>query len=179
VHDTIFEQAGAGHAIEVLATGDWTGIKFVGYGGTPGSNLVAGTGAADAAVFNDTGGAITITIVGGGDSPSVRNGAGATTTIVSAVAVTLTGMKDLTEVRVCAAGDPDTELAGIEDAIVGTTDDRSFTFSLAGGTLVDIIIFNKNWILPPNNRIDGYTIPADDLLDFPISQVFDRNFENP
>jgi hypothetical protein len=89
LHDTTFQQTGVGHAIEALATGTWTGIKFTGYDGTTGSNLVASSGATDAAIFNDTGGAISITISGGGDIPSVRNGVGATTTIISG-AVTVT-----------------------------------------------------------------------------------------
>ena len=173
-----FEQADVGHAVEVLATGSWSGIKFVGYGGTPGSNPVAGTGAADAAVFNDTGGAITITIVAGGDSPSIRNGAGATTTVVAAVEVTLTGMKDNTEVRVYDQSAIPVELAGIENVTAGTVDDRSFSFSLSATTVVDIAVFNTEWILPPNNRIENYTIPAADAS-LPISQVFDRNYENP
>ena len=178
LHAMTFVQSDVGHAVEVLATGSWSGIKFVGYGGTPGSNLVAGTGAADAAVFNDTGGAITITIVAGGDSPSVRNGTGATTTVVAAVEVTLTGMKDNTEVRVYDQSNPPVELHGIENVTAGTVDDRSFAFSLSATTVVDIAVFNTEWILPPNNRIENYTIPAADTS-LPISQVFDRNFENP
>jgi hypothetical protein len=94
------------------------------------------------------------------------------------VNVTLTGMEDNTEVRVCAAGDPDTELAGIENAVGGSPGNRSFTFALDAGTDVDIIVFNIDWILPPNNRIDGFTIPGSDTS-IPISQVFDRNMDNP
>jgi hypothetical protein len=85
LHDTTFVQVGVGHAIEALADGTWTGIKFSGFGGTPGDNLTPASGAADAAVFNDTGGLVTITIVGGGDIPSVRNGSGATTAFVTGV----------------------------------------------------------------------------------------------
>jgi len=178
LHAMTFEQSDVGHAVEVLATGSWSGIKFVGYGGTPGSNLTPASGAADAAVFNDTGGAVTITIVAGGDSPSVRNGTGATTTIVAAVEVTLTGMKDNTEVRVYDQSDPPVELHGIENAVAGTTDDRTFAFSLSATTVVDIAVFNKEWIMPPNNRFEDYVIPATDT-DKAVSQVFDRNYENP
>lgn len=178
LNDTTFVQAGAGHALEVLATGSHTGIKYVGYGGTPGSNLTPASGAADAAVFNDTGTAITITVVGGGDTPSVRNGAGATTTVVAAVAVTLDNVKDDTEFRVYNQDNPPVELDGIEAATDGTVDDRSFTFSLAAGTIVDIAVFNVDWVLPPNNRIDGFEVPTTDTT-IPLSQVFDRNFNNP
>lgn len=84
VHDTEFRQTGSGHAIEIT-TGTsftFTNLDFTGYGGTGGSNGTASSGPNDAAIFNDTGGAITITI-DGGDSPSVRNGAGATTTVIA------------------------------------------------------------------------------------------------
>jgi hypothetical protein len=131
-----------------------------------------------AAIWNTSGGLVTINVGGGGDVPSFLNALDSSTVVNANTSITLTGMKDNTEVRVCAAGDPNTELAGIENATVGTTDDRSFTFSLSAATVVDIIIFNVNWILPPNNRIEGFTIPGTDAS-IPISQIRDRNFENP
>jgi len=153
--------------------------------GTGAVNITAGTGNEThylfpwhAAIYNNSGGTVTLNISGGGDTPSIRNALDSTTVVNNNVQVTLTGMKDNTEVRVCAAGDPNTELAGIENATAGTTDNRSFAFSLAAGTSVDIIIFNINWILPPNNRIDGFTMPGADAS-IPISQIRDRNFENP
>lgn len=72
----------SGHAIYITATGTYsfTNFTYSGYGGTPGSNLVSSSGSTDAMVFNDSGGAVTINVTGG-DSPSVRNGASATTTV--------------------------------------------------------------------------------------------------
>jgi len=90
LRDTEFIQTGAGHAMEftTTTTRNLQGITFTGYSGTPGTNSTPASGSAAAAVFNDSGGALTIN-VSGGDSPSVRNGTGATTTVVNTVTVTL------------------------------------------------------------------------------------------
>ena len=147
-------------------------------------SLTAGTGnethalwPANAAIFNSSGGLITLNVSGGGDTPSVRNTLDSTTVINNNISVTITGMRDNTEVRVLDNSTGEF-LAGIENATAGTTDNRSFTFSLAASTVVDIAIFNINFILPPNNRIENYTIPTADTS-LPVSQVRDRNYENP
>ena len=82
-------------------------------------------------------------------------------------------LKDLTEVRVLAFG-TNTELAGIEVATAGTTDNRSFTFSLDASTPVTIVIHNLKYIYISIN----YTVPAL-AADLPIQQQFDRNYLNP
>jgi hypothetical protein len=152
ITDTEFVSGGSGHAVrcDTVGTYDWVGNTDSGYTGTRGTNAVSSSGSADAMFYNNSGGLITLNVSGGGQAPSVRNGAGATTTVNNNVSVTLTGMKDNTEVRVYDQSNPPVELAGIENATAGTADDRSFTFSLAAATLVDM-----------------------------ISQIFDRNFENP
>ena len=180
IQDCTFLSDGTGHAVrcDTIGTYNWIGNSDSGYTGARGTNSTPASGSADAMFYNNSGGLITLNVSGGGQAPSVRNGAGATTTVNNNVSVTLSGMKDNTEVRVYDQSNPPVELAGIENATVGTVDDRSYTFSLSGGTLVDIVVFNVNWILPPNNRIEDFTIPGADTS-LPISQVFDRNFENP
>jgi hypothetical protein len=180
ITDTHFISSGTGHAVrcDTAGTYNWVGNTDSGYTGTRGTNSTPASGSANAMFYNNSGGLITLNVSGGGQAPSVRNGAGATTTVNNNVSVTLTGMRDNTEVRVYDQSNPPVELDGIENATAGTTDDRSFTFSLAGATVVDIAIFNVDWILPPNNRIEDYTVPGTDTS-LPISQVFDRNFENP
>ncbi len=42
-----------------------------------------------AAIFNDSGGAITINVGGGGSTPSIRNGSGASATVANTVTVTI------------------------------------------------------------------------------------------
>jgi hypothetical protein len=178
ISNCTFESNGVGHAIEITQTGTYTftGNKFVGYDTTgAGSNPTPSSGGNDVAIYNNSGGAVTLNIGGGGDTPAVRNGASATTVVNNNITVTLTGMKDNTEVRVLLNSDNSQELAGIESATAGTTDNRSFAFSLAAGTVVDIVIFNINYRLPPNNRITGFTIPTSDGA-IPISQVPDRGY---
>lgn len=78
-------QGGAGHAFESTTAGSVTlsGVKTSGFGGTAGSNLVANSGSNDAFFYNNSGGLITLSIEGGGDSPSVRNGVGSTTIVAN------------------------------------------------------------------------------------------------
>jgi len=79
-----------GHAVYVAATGSYTFDTFTysGYASIDGST---GT----EAVFNDSGGAVTITI-SGGDIPSVRNGVGATTVVIAGAVTTLFHIQDST-----------------------------------------------------------------------------------
>lgn len=155
---------GTKHAMEITSPGTYTfaGNTFTGFGDT---------GTFSASLYNNSGGAVTMSITSNGDVATYRNGTGASTLIVANTAVTLTGMKDLTEVRVFLTGTTD-ELAGVENATDGTTDDRSFTFSLQAATVVDIVVHSLNYV---SQRIDEYTIPGADS-DIPIQQQFDRNY---
>lgn len=162
--------AGTRHGIEIIgAAADFSldGNTFTGFAGTDGS-----TGN-EAIYVNIATGTVNISITGGGSTPSIRT-AGATVNVINTVPVTLTGLKDDTEVRVLdnTTGD---FLAGTETATDGTTDNRSFTFSLTAALTVDIAIFNVTYILPPNNRIENFVIPGS-ATSIPISQVVDRVF---
>lgn len=166
ISDISFTSPGTGHAIYITATGtyDFTNFTYSGYGAD---------GTTDAVVYNNSGGAVTIN-VSGGDSPTVRNGTGASTTVNNTVTVTLTGMKDNTEVRVYEQGTT-TEIAGIEDATDGAVDDRYWAFSTGGGAVVDIRIFNVNWV---STSILNYTVPSSNTS-LPVTQVVDRVYDNP
>lgn len=80
--DCEFVSSGDGHAIEITAPGTYTfaGNTFTGYGAD---------GTTDAAIYNNSGGAVTINVAGGGDTPTVRNGTGASTTVNNNVTLTL------------------------------------------------------------------------------------------
>jgi hypothetical protein len=52
--------------------------------------------------FNNSGGQVTLNVTGG-TIPTFRNGVASTTTIVS-VSITVTGLKDGTEIRVYSTG---------------------------------------------------------------------------
>lgn len=160
-----FVRGATGHAIEITTPGTYTftGNTFSGYGAA---------GSTDAAIYNNSGGAVTLNVVGGGTTPTVRNEAGASTTVNSNVSVTMTGLVDNTEVRVYSAGTT-TELAGTDAAVDGTTNDRSFTFSVGSGTAVDIRI---HAIAYEHEDVLGYSTLTDASI--PVKQRFDRNYEN-
>jgi len=77
-----FTSDGTGYAIEITATGtfDFTGNTFTGYGADS---------SADAAIYNNSGGAVTLSLPTGAQVPTITNGAGASTTI-TAPAITYT-----------------------------------------------------------------------------------------
>ncbi len=170
---------GSGHGLSIIidpGTYDFVGNIFTGgYGGTPGSNLVANSGSTTAMIYNQTGGLVTLNILAGGTLPSVRNSAGSTTQINQNVQVTFTGMKDNTEVRVYN-NSTGVEIAGIEDVIAGSPDDRSFAFSAAAALVIDYVIHHhedagQNF---ETIRVNAFTIPTTDAS-IPIQQRIDRN----
>jgi hypothetical protein len=125
---------------------------------------------------NNSGGSLTITAT---DSDlletEIEDVGAASTTVNNNVAVTLSEMLDDTEIRVYAKDTTTPELAGIEAATDGTTDDRSFTFSLAAALEVDINILHKDRALPVYLRL---TIPAS-ATTIPVAQPVDRIYSNP
>jgi len=74
IEDCAFTSVGSGHAIEITATGthDFFGNTFTGYGADSST---------DAAIYNNSGGLVTLTLGDGDPTPTIRNGAGASTTI--------------------------------------------------------------------------------------------------
>jgi hypothetical protein len=165
------------HAIELgpdtPTTINFNNIEFTGYTGSLGSNLVPSSGPVSASVYNNSSKEITINVVGG-TTPSVRNGAGATTIVNNNITITITGLKDNTEVRVYNSGTP-TEIAGIETVVDGTVDNRTFAFSTQANTEVDIVIIS---LVYENERINGYIVPSTNSS-IPIQQRIDRNYLNP
>jgi hypothetical protein len=153
------------------------GNLFTSYGGTPGSNPTPSSGSTDAAVYNNSGGAVTITITTNGDTPSVRNGAGATTVVVANTTVTFDKMKDNSEVRIYDSG-TGAEIDGIEDATAGTPDNRNFAWTDAQGNIVDYVIhnFQPGTVVYETIRVEGWTVPNQDVT-IDIQQRIDRNVD--
>ena len=180
ISNCVFNFPGAnsndGHALRITVPGTYTftGNTFPGNWGATGSNT--------AMIVNDSGGLVTLNITGGGDTPTYKNVTNSpenVTVINNNVNVTITNLQVFTEVRVYLAEDFNspintTELAGIEDVASPT----EFTFSASAGTVVDIVIHNIDYKLPPNNRIKNFTVPTTDSS-FPVQQILDTNFENP
>lgn len=169
IQNCSFTSDGTGHAIEMSTAGTYTftGNTFSGYAVTDGS-----TG--NEAIYNNSGGLVTLNVTGGGGTPTIRNGAGASTVVNNNISVTLTGLRDNTEIRVFSAGTV-TALTGIEDAVDGTADNRSFTFALSAGTSVDIQIISIGY---ENIRLTSFVVPVTDSS-VPIQQRFDRSYANP
>jgi hypothetical protein len=173
ITDCNFISAGTGHGITLTVAGtyDFDGNTFTGYSTTsPGTNSTPSSGSTDAMVYNNSGGAITINLLSG-TNITVRNGASATTTVVSGnVTVTLTGLKNPSEVRVFNAGTT-TERAGTG---AETVTSGSHSFSLPASTAIDITILSLGY---QNLRILNYSTAITTSL--PVSQVLDRQYSNP
>jgi len=155
------------HTSEADANSDTARVNLTASGGGSGETHSLYSG--EAAVKNDTAGAVTISITDTGDSPTIANGVGASTTVSADTEITLTGLINGTEVRVYADGTT-TELAGIED-VVG----NQFVFSQPATDVVDIRIFKTDY--EPAD-IMQFTMPASDAS-IPVQQRLDRNFSNP
>ena len=84
-------------------------------------------------------------------------------------------MKDNTEARVYEAG-TNIEIAGIENATSGSSDNRSFTWSASAGDIVDYKIHQWSGSAPYYLNVykKSYTVPsADTTID--IVQGINRN----
>ena len=170
-----FEGDGTHHGIEVVAAGTYsfTGNKFTGF--------ISGSVAGSELLFKPPGltGDLVLNILGGGDPINFTNESSGTVTINNNIQVTLTGMKDFTEVRVLDVSTPSNpvELAGIENVVSASVgaNDNSFAFSLAAAINIDIALISVNYV---NQRITAYTVPALDST-IPVQQIFDRNYNNP
>ena len=149
-----------GHALELttprVATQASKGNKFTGYG-VIGSN--------DAAVFNNSGGAVVINVTDSGDTPTFRNGSGATTTVNNNVTLTLTvrnQVGDLLEGINCRFE----ELVGGALIAQGATNGsgqfiHSHTYTADLDTL--IIVRNKAFVdfeTDTTITVNGFNVPA-------------------
>ena len=163
---------GTKHGIEVVVTGSYN------FAGNTFSGFISGSNGGEELLFNPPGGTgdLTINVTSGGNTPSFRNLSSGTVTINNNINVTLTGMKDFTEVRVYSAGTT-TELAGIENVVSASVgaNDNDFSFSQGEGVNIDIVIIS---LLFENQRIENFTIPSSDS-EIPIQQSTDRNYLNP
>ena len=144
---------------------------------TAGSSETHKLYSANAAFFNGTGTALTVT-VSGGDVPSVRNSAGSATTVVSATAVTFDKLKDNSEIRVYDSG-TGVEVGGIENATAGSVDNRNFTWSDVAANVVDYVIHNykAGEVVYETIRVNGFTVPNNNTT-IDIQQRIDRNANN-
>ena len=71
-------------------------------------------GTTDAAIYNNSGGHVVLNVSGGGDTPTVRNGTGATTVVVSGAQVTVVGLATGSQVKVTKVSNGDVLFNGAE-----------------------------------------------------------------
>lgn len=114
-----------GHAIEITQPGTYSfvGNTFEGYG-------LDGT--TDASIYNNSGGHVVLNVSGGGDTPTVRNGAGATTEVVSGAQVTVVGLATGSQVKVTKVSNGDVLFNGAESG-----GQISFSTTYIGAVRVD------------------------------------------
>lgn len=148
----------SGHGIKITTTGThtFTGLSFSGFGAD---------GSDTAAVYNDSGGAATIDVFSG-QSMTVKDGVGASTTIRVLRTLTLTGLQSNSEVRVYQAGTT-TEVAGVENS------GASFSTDITESS-VDIVIFNVGYV-----PVRLLAVDTSSNASLPIQQRIDRNYANP
>lgn len=124
----------------------------------------------DSTIYNNSGKTVTINVANG-DTPTYRNGAGATTIVAATNSLIFTGLEPATEVRVYDNGTT-TEIDGVENVTTGTV-----TFNINPVTYpdVDVRIVNVSYI--PQFLV-GIDMTIGDLS-IPIVQIFDRVYSNP
>jgi len=129
-----FVSAGTGHAIEITTAGTYSfaGNVFNSYAATNGS-----TG--NEAIYNNSGGLVTLNISAGGSTPTIRNGTGASTVLNNVVSLTLTGIVDGTEVRMYKVSDG-TEVYGIENSVGNVV----YNYNYSADVVVNITIFKEH-----------------------------------
>ena len=177
VDNCTFNSDGNGHAIELTsacAGNSYTLTDFwvSGYAASDGS-----TG--DEAIFNDSGGAVTINIDGGSgvSNISVRNGSGASTSLVANYSFTVTGLESGTEVTIVTSG-TSTVLHHTESASTSDGDGKyQITYSHSGGASVDVLIHHIDY-KPDISNIYGLTLPSTNSS-AKAKQFADENYENP
>ena len=130
------------------------------------NNLVFDDAAGKYDVNNTSGSGITINLANGANANSYT---GSEVTFSSAVSVTLSGLKNPSEVRVFAAGTAnEVSGTGAENVTTGT-----HAFSLSSGQAVDISILALGY---QNLRIINYATTVS--ANIPVSQVIDRQYSN-
>ncbi len=164
VNNTFTGSSTTGHAIEITTPGTYSfnGNVFNGYG-TSNTN--------SAAIYNNSGGLVTLNISGGGSVPTIRNGSGASTVVNAAANLTFEGLQAGSEVRVYLGTDPatSTEIAGVESS---TT---SFTLShSAAGQQGYYVVHSTGYV----SIFRTFTFSGSDTT-LPISQQIDRSYNNP
>lgn len=154
-----------GHALELttprVATQTAKGNAFIGYGATT-SN--------DAAIYNNTAGAVTVNVTNGGSAITYRDGTSATTTIQNTVTHTVSGL-DAGSLVVWVRSSDGVELHSATAS--GGTAAYAYNYTGDVTAFVQILDLNKR-----NRLIDPVTLGNADAT-LPASQADDPFYLNP
>jgi hypothetical protein len=165
ISDCTFTSSGTGHAMEIAGTAAsiaLDGNTFSGYAASDGS-----TGN-EAIYVNIATGTMTITITGGGSTPSIRT-AGCTVTVVNNVVLTVTGIVTGSDVVIYEAGT--TTVLDSEQNIAGTTFEYTYPGGDAGDD-IDVGVFLAGY---RPFYIRAYELAATDAS-LPAAQQIDRDY---
>jgi hypothetical protein len=164
ISNSDFVSGGTGHALEISGSAahiSLAGNSFTGYAG---SNGVTGN---EAIYVNIASGTMTITITGGGSTPSIRT-AGCAVTVANSKLLTLTGLVTGSDV-VIKTSDTNVALVNV-DANPGTT--YGYSYGYVAATYVDVKIMKAGY--RPYQVYDYLLQNSDASL--PIAQEIDRAY---
>jgi hypothetical protein len=166
ISDCRFISAGSGHAIEITAAGtyNFSGNTFSGYGADD---------TTDAAIYNNSGGLVTLEIPAGGETPTILNGTDASTVIdTPALEVTLAANVSLVgaEVRIYDADTGSGDYKGDEIIGVESCLTAQYSFEVTVGQNLIIQIMKTGYV----EYVLAYTAPATSTT-LPITLEVDFN----
>lgn len=181
----ITKTTGTQHGITISGTASvitLTGLTFTGYAASNGS-----TGN-EAIYVNIASGNVTINLVGGGNTPSIRT-AGAVVTVNNAKIFTVTNVIDGSEVRIYNSSDlsefggvenVSTSSTGLNNVTVSSDPDNvgryivSYSYNYTIDTPITIVVLNNQY---QALRTTGVLKSIDQSI--PVNQIFDRQYLNP
>lgn len=170
-NNTFTGSASTGHAIRITSPGTYSFVGNI-------FNSFGSTGSNNAAIFNDSGGSVTLNISGGGSSPTYRNGTGASTTISNPAVLTIrivnsagTLITANCEVTVVKVSD-ESVLFHEDDITDGIT---AYSYSSGSGTSVYINVHN---VAGYQNKTAYMDLPASDTTTI-VQLDDDRFYQNP
>lgn len=161
---TFTKTAGTQHGIEISGTAADMGLDGVTFTGYAGSNGSTGN---EAIYVNIASGSMTITITGGGSTPSIRT-AGATVNVVNSKNLTLTGLVTGSDIVILTSSS--TTVRESVDAHGSTTYVYDYTY--AADDYIDVCVYKPGYI-PWQTR--GYLLANSDAS-LPVSQVVDPSY---
>lgn len=158
-----FVSGGTGHAVIITAPGTYTfyGNTFSGYGAS---------GSTDAAIYNNSGGAVTLNILATDTAPTVRNGAGASTTIATPPITITANVLAGSRVQLYNVTD-DTEIDNTVEA--GTSYSFTVTTQAAPGDTIRLRVTRKGYL-----AFETSGVFSTSGLGFVTSQVVDEVYND-